>query len=842
MKGLLKKMDLKNYRTDIGPFAAWGIPCGIMLLLFMVNKIFPFGDRSFLFSDMYHQYMPFFSEFTEKVRAGESLFYSWDVGVGSNFVALYVYYLASPLNWLAFLVPPAYLIEFMSYLVIFRIGLCGLTFCIYLRKHFETTHFSTVLFACFYALSGYMAAYNWNIMWLDCVILLPIILWGLERLVKEGKGILYCITLAFCILTNYYISIMVCIFLVLYFIVLLLQNTTYVKPIWQFGLYSVLAGGMAAMFLVPAACAMLGTEFGAAEFPTKWESYFSILDELARHLMCVRTERGLDHWPNIYCGSAVFILIPLFVVNTSIPLKRKFSMLALTGILLVSFSTNILNFIWHGFNYPNSLPARQSFIYIFLVLVMCYEAFWHRQVIEKKQMLYCFLAAVVFLLFCEKFVENEDFSDWVVMVTLLFVVLYTVLFYCYQQKTEKIWQSILGILAFAVVITEVGINTYNTSVGTVSRSAYLQDIDDYQALYQYAQKEMDGFWRVEKFARTTKNDGTLADYPTASVFSSTMNSRVGDLYEELGMRHSKVFYAFDGATGLTSALLNVQYMFGNTQDIFQDDGCVLENRLYRPVIDSGNITLYECNYTLPFGYVVPMDFQLPQLKAGDPMKIQNQMVKDLGVSEYLYSKIKSYAKKENIQLTVEEDGYYYAILTADGTSQIEAIGDFGTKIFKDLKKNSVLYVGYLQEGQNINFANGDEEDTTPQISLNIYRMDTEVLRKTLNLLGEQHMTDVSYDSTHISGHISMTQSGKVMLSVPYEEGWYITVNGKKAEPELFGECFMMLPLEAGEYDIVMEYTVKGWKEGLILTGLSCVVFIGLLIFSRKEKCKKAENL
>lgn len=73
-------------------------------------------------------------------------------------------------------------------------------------------------------MSGYLAAYNWNVMWLDCIFLFPLIALGLEKLVTEGKYRLYCISLALCILSNYYISIMVCIFLVLYFLVLLVSH------------------------------------------------------------------------------------------------------------------------------------------------------------------------------------------------------------------------------------------------------------------------------------------------------------------------------------------------------------------------------------------------------------------------------------------------------------------------------------------------------------------------------------------------------------------------------------------------------------------------------------------
>lgn len=836
----MKSLRLK---LDKGLLAAWAIPSGIMLLLFILNGIFPFGDRSFLFSDMYHQYMPFFSEFVEKVRAGENLYYSWNVGVGTNFVALYAYYLASPLHWLAFLVPKVYLMEFMSYLVIVKIGLCGLTFCIYLRSHFQTTSIHTVLFACFYALSGYLAAYNWNIMWLDCVVLLPLILLGLEKLVQEGKCTLYCTMLALSILTNYYISIMICIFLVIYFIFLIFENEKFLRPILQFGFCSLLAGGLAAVILVPVACAMLGTDFGSSDFPTELKSYFSILDELARHCLCVTTERGLEHWPNIYCGVAVFLLVPLFVINPKISIKRRFTMLALAGILLLSFSTNILDFLWHGFNYPNSLPARQSFIYIWIVLVMCYEAFLHIKEVENRQILNCFLLAVAFLLFCEKFVENADFVVWVEVLTLVFLTLYTVLIYKYRNHEEKDWRLALGGLAFAIVMLEAGINMYNTSLGTVNRENYLKDISDYQTLYEYAQEEAEGFWRVEKFERTTKNDGTLAGYPTASVFSSTMNSGVADFYEKLGMRHSKVYYSFDGATGLTGALLNVQYMFGKTEDSLLDDALLANtlekdvsaetNTLYSKVKESGNITLYECNYTLPFGYVLPYDYELPEIKTMEPIKLQNKIAESLGVQGKLFIKVDTHKEDGNIELTVGEEGYYYAILTASGTTKVDVLIDDATKSFKDLKNAGIIYVGYLQEGQTVTFTNGDEEDETQEISLSVYRMNTKVLGQVIDKLSAQHMTDVNYDSTHISGHISMSEAGKVVLSVPYEEGWTVMVNGTEVETGLFGDCFMTIALEPGEYDIAMEYVPKGLKAGMILSVICLVMFMGFVLLHRK---------
>ena len=176
-------------RPSDGLIAAFFVPVAVLIILFAQRGIFPFGEECFLRTDMYHQYAPFFSEFQYKLKQGGSLLYSWDIGMGVNFSALYAYYLASPVNWLIILCPKKFIIEFMTILIMVKTGLCGVTFTWYLDHHFEKKHFVAGVFGIFYALSGYMAAYSWNIMWLDCIFLLPLILYGLEQLVQEKKGL-----------------------------------------------------------------------------------------------------------------------------------------------------------------------------------------------------------------------------------------------------------------------------------------------------------------------------------------------------------------------------------------------------------------------------------------------------------------------------------------------------------------------------------------------------------------------------------------------------------------------------------------------------------------------------
>ena len=118
--------------------AAFFLPFSVMMSIFILQGIYPFGDRSFLHVDMYHQYFPFLTEFYHKLKSGDSLLFSWNTGIGSNFLSLYAYYLASPFNWLCIFVPEGLLIEFQSYMVVLKIGLCGLTCCYYFRHHFHT--------------------------------------------------------------------------------------------------------------------------------------------------------------------------------------------------------------------------------------------------------------------------------------------------------------------------------------------------------------------------------------------------------------------------------------------------------------------------------------------------------------------------------------------------------------------------------------------------------------------------------------------------------------------------------------------------------------------------------
>lgn len=824
-------------------FFSFLLPFLAMMAIFIGNGIFPFGDESFMHSDMYHQYVPFLEEFLRKVKGGEPLFYSWNVGMGSNYLALYVYYSASPLNWLMLLVPSACLIEFMSYMVVFKIGLCGFTFAYFLKEKFGTKNYTVLFFSVFYAMSGFVAAYNWNVMWMDCLVLAPLILLGLERLVKTGKSALYCVTLALSILSNYYISIMICIFLSLYFLVLLpglydrenrrtfLPNAA--RAAGRFALYSLLAGGMAAVLLLPELCALHFTEFSDFNFPKKVTYYFSFLDVIARHATGVKRETGLDHWPNIFCSSAVFFLMPLYMLNKKIQVKEKIGRLLLCAFLIVSFSTNTLNFIWHGFNYPDSLPARQSFLYILLILTMCFEAVHRLDGFSFRELLCSASFGLFFLLLAEKLVEDDAFSTGIFLLSAALLTGYALLLYDYKknlsarQTLRPLTLAVLGLVTF-----EATFNMAYTSVSTTSRSKYLESLPAYDSLVIRTRKADDGFYRFEKFSRVTKNDGTLVGYPTASLFSSTANANVEDWYDRMGMSESKVFYCFDGQTPLSSALLNVHYMFSRTAD--EDPS------LYTLTDEEDGVYLYRNNYTLPAGFILDDDWNLSSsdLEAGSaqPFDLQNRMAASVGADADLFTIVDVDEFDGEARFYAPSAGHYYAYCSRSKVDNVKITSDSVNKTYKKVKYDYILDLGRHEAGDSITLSNEDEGALEVTVAL----LNQNVLSQTLDTLGQQPFVVDSFDSTHVNGHIEVTSPGRLILSIAHEPGWTLKVDGQKVDIEMYDNMFISAPLEAGPHTIALSFFPAGLTAGIGISLLSLAAFITLLLYQRKRTASQAQ--
>lgn len=846
MKEKLKALFEKKW---IWSALAFGIPFIASVIICAGCGIYPFGENCILHVDMYHQYCPFFMELQEKLTSGGSLLYSWNLGLGSDFISLFAYYLASPLNWLLILCPKGLVIEFMTLTVIAKIALGGLFFFWFLKEHFHllgkdgryraNTVLPALVFSTAYAFSGYVATYSWNIMWMDAVALAPLIILGLERLVKKNKPTLYYISLSVAIISNFYISMIICIFLVLYFIMLFFeQKKGKLRACASFTLYSLLAGGTGAVLLIPEALVLSGTAADGGSFPEKMEWYFNLLEELTR--MCTLAEpytTGGEHWPSIYCGAFTVFFVILYVFNGKIKWKEKLPRLLLIAFFLVSFANNWLNFIWHGFRFPNSLPGRQGFLFIFLMLVIGFDAYRKRKGIKIWHILVAVLLCVGWLVGGYYVTDAEITEPLAILLTGIFIACYAICLILSKISGKYLHNMIRGFV-FTLAMCEIIINMAVTGFYSLSRTSYLSKMEDYEVLLEMAETDAltevsegeEVFYRVEDTERKTKNDDSLYGYPSGTIFSSLMNIDVSHFYQSVYMEGGKNYYCYNGATPLVSSMLSVKYMLSDN-----DEG---ENNLREIVGQSGNYYLYENRYCLPLGFVMTEEAIEAWDNSGSAKINQiNSLASALGAESQMLSLglYETNVEEGRTTITVEEDGFYYAHYASCSADTLTmAINGGASTRFGKTTHRYLFEIGECKAGDEITFTNSKSE----AVEFTVYKMDFDAVDKAYETLSSQTMTLDEYTDTSIKGHVMVKEAGRLILTIPNEDGWELMVDGKKILIEDFKETFISVYLEEGEHTIALSYMTPGLQTGAIISIFSIVVAVATLILGGKRGKKE----
>ena len=316
---------------------AFLLPVLGMFAVMIIRGFEPFGSTSMLYSDMYHQYYPFFVAFRKALLSGDSLLYSWNVGMGMDYLGLIAYYLASPLNLLSVVIPEQFLLEYFSLLSPLKLGFAGMFFAIFLKKTFSKNDFSISVFGCLYALCAWALGYQWNVMWLDTFALLPLVVLGTISVLRERKFVLYILSLFFSVLSNYYIGLFTCIFVALVFICYEICRWGGVKKLLSdlsyMALYSALAIGMTAFLELPAFAALQTTQSSVNKFPegfrlniadeNTWKGLFDAMRQVAGNMNGGLVPTFKEGLPNLYCGIGSTVLAFLFLTCKQVRLRDK---------------------------------------------------------------------------------------------------------------------------------------------------------------------------------------------------------------------------------------------------------------------------------------------------------------------------------------------------------------------------------------------------------------------------------------------------------------------------------------------------------------------------------------
>ncbi len=815
-----------NWKLYLGAFL---LPLGIAFLLCIRNGVYPFGENCILHVDMYHQYEPFFTEFMDKLKHGDSLMYSFRLGLGSDFVSLLAYYLASPLNWLLIFCPAGSVIEFMTALILLKIGLCGLTFAVYLGNRFQTSDPAVSVFAAFYALSGYMAAYSWNIMWLDVLALAPLAVLGLWKLVREGKCALYGVSLAAAVLSNYYLSFMLCIFLALWFVILLLEETyggrEKLAASGRFVLHSILAGGMGAVLILPEAAILSYSGSSGFSFPKVFEWYFDLISMLGRHCYDVAAYTGNEHWPNLYCGAAVFLFLALYFLNRTIPFKRKAGRMLLIVFFWAGFSNNMLDFFWHGLHFPDSLPGRQAYLYVFLLLVTAYEGYRRQRGNTRFHIAVSVVLSAAFLFAAAYVADSGKVTGSALLVTGILLAGYGMLLALGKMRSEGV-RAFAGYLLFVLAVTEVFSNFSLTGWSVTSRKAYTKNWESVKGLLaQVEAMEEEPFYRVEEMERLTKNDAAVYGYASSTIFSSLMNIGVSRFYRLMGMEGGKNFYSYSGATPLASAMLSVKYLIA--------DHPKEDSPLREMVLSDGQNYIYKNYYSLPLGFMADVDLEAKwDARRGEAVGNLNRLAAALGAKEDLLVPMPEAvsAGEDKTTVTAPEDCYVYATYADTSVTNLTVTHPDRERKFTKCDHGYILDLGWCRKGEPVEITN---TSGVSDFFVRAYALNMDALNQAYQKLNRQTLVIKSFEDTEITGSIQVKEAGNLILSIPKEEGWRVFVDGKETECGVFMDSFFKIPLIRGEHEITLRYQTPKLFSGACVS--LCCLFLFLTLCVRKRQ-------
>lgn len=901
MTDLIKKTAIENKYVYLTFLAA----SVVMLIVYFVYKLVPFGNITIMRMDLYHQYAPLLSELYERLSEGKSLLYSWYSGLGGGFLGNFSNYLGSPFNIIILLFGQENITEAVSCLILLKVSFASTFFAYYLKKTNNVNNLSLPAFGVLYGFCAYFLAYYWNIMWLDAMVFFPIVIYGVERIINKRKFMLYTVALFLIMVSNYYMAYMTCIFLVIYFfayyfskynftsefkkspvhiellgddnsviidnpeekkapIFKIIANNRFITSGALFAMSSIIAALLAAFLLIPTFYILQGSSATGNEFPAEFGHYFNIFDFVANHLASadptIRSS-GTDVLPNVYCGMLTLVLVPIYLLSKKITVKEKIISLILLVILFCSFNYNYLNFIWHGFHFPNDLPYRFSFMYSFILLTMAFKAFTNIDSVKLQTVGISSIIIGAFIVIIQE-LGSKNVDALTVYISLAFLIAYTAVIALYVSKPQ-LTKNFLWALLIIVVVELALSNTRNYAID-VRKDVYLADVDATNKIVDQLKEEDDGFYRLERMSSLTCNDPALFNYNGVSTFSSMASEKLSNLQQYLGVKGNKInSYIYSLNSPIYNSMFSIKYLMGETD---------LGENFYNYKFTVDDISVYENKYHLPVAYCADEKLAYWDVSLSDPFMSQISFISSAYGDRIddVFTPIESHSA-EYVNISHSEGDKPYVGQNSFFRTNSEQFAYINAKFYIEEAQNVYFYfysgnvdcvvisydnysinpntsekhifdIGYVPAGTVINVYIPFDEDRgdSGYYTLNAYGFNNEAFEKAYNKLSEGGLNVTEHSDTHIKGTVTAKENCILYTSIPYDKGWTVKVDGQEVETFALQDSLLYINLEQGEHTVEFSFFPQGFKIGLLASfaGVMLLVVILLVCMLLKKKAAK----
>ena len=776
------------------------IALSIFYLALFINDIKPFGPYDIAKYDGFFQYKPMLFNFIKNIQDSTLTSFSFLNGLGNSFFFNYTYYLSSPINILALPFKNANTM-FLSVITI-KLIITTITTTFFTSKKTNNKLLSTII-PLSYLFSSWFLAYNQSIMWLDAFMIFPLFQYGLEKLLNDNKVYTYIFSLAYIMISNFYMAWMICLYTLAYFIyqVLLTKKETKIK-LKQFNTITIstlITILLSFFYIYITYDSFMNIDLYINSTATD-ETTIPILN-LIKSFFSGNTIVTLSNFgetlPNIAVNTIFTISLLYYFINNKIDKKDRIKTLLVFIFTIILLYSNTLNYIMNCFHIPIGYNFRYSFLISFFMiylLIKNYQTFDNK--IDKKVLI---INALLLILLTIQIVF-KNIETKIFILNLISLIIYTIYFIFY--KNTKLYKSLFAI----IIISEI---TISSIFNITSSMTSIEDNYTYHKNTNYREilkHNIDNIYL---------ENVTLYENRNALPYFSSM-------------QYNQVLYDLKTLGCLTDNKANLSL-------------CP-NNQIFKTIL---NIKT-ENDYHLEKLFAVDKEILNIALNDGNFFANQNLLIKTLGNNQNdILERIKLESTKEKNKYKINKKGTYY--LNLKSIYQVIKINNNAYTYDEELVKDKNLNVTIIQDALHLKLELNKKDiieisypsDEDIEEKLEIYYFNQDEFKNIYTSLKEHQINYTSYKDNKIEGIIKVDNNQIIFTSIPFDNNWKITIDDKETKPILILNSLMGIECPPGTHKIKIEYKTNYTIPVII----SISTFIGLLtkIIIDKRRQKKNES-
>ncbi|SFK95599.1 Uncharacterized membrane protein YfhO [Lachnospiraceae bacterium KH1T2] len=853
-------MSLEKNMKKIVQYAA---PAAAVLVIFLgvllYKGIFPFGEARIDYYDMGQTNAPLYYHIWDFLHGKSPLFYDWYINEGQNLsMGNAIQWNISPFNLFFLLVPRRLVMKSLSIFMGLRLSAMALAMYVFLTKVLEKSSYAVRFTAAVaYGLCGYTLTHYTIPTYLDMTVFVPLLAWGLCRLLKEGKAFGYTLLLGFTTALSYYFGFMHLIYILLFSGVWIMiwmpayKRGAELKAIQRDRIWKIAAGtvgglALSAVMLIPAVAQMtLSSRFNSNLSGGFLETLKMILNSVGAD------EYYVKGWQlfGMECALAV-------IVYGAFKLRKERRQ-TLTVLLMVFIPTALIpfesiNILWHFGTYYH-YPIRCGYLIPFAILTgMSYFAS-KLKLGDELNITHMAAVTVVSLIFAgaslavyfsrESWTVQELFRIWVYGFAVLLIIFLASMIIIDRGKNgvlQKFAAALLVVLPIAEFIIGAVIGyglprfTDRFFADPEQSGEYVQtSLELKDKLDLNIDENSDRIQRIKNPDTDLNADyGMVLGRATISGWANTVTNEQQKSSEHLGYSTHFMRVLDAGGTFFTDSLLGVTDIL--TRVPFEGDSPVCEKAGEAETF-GGKYFLFHNKAAFPSVIAVPdsiADIDIAESKLADA---QNYLYRSVSGSDedILESLGREESGADVRKISVKGTKALYlrkgtadAIYVNDLPVPVPTIGDVENTEYPAWFNNDLIYLGSYKD---------EEVEVSCSHSSYLFLLDLDKLQNLSDELKSRNAS-VKAGKTQLEAEVEGSEKNNMaMLPIHADPGFKAFVNGKRVEVTDISGMFTGVPLENGENHIKIVFCPTGFKIGAAISAAAGVVIAALYALMRKKK-------